>query len=189
MKQSLILDIDLKHNLLTLEGYETVKLPKCKGLTILHFLNKYQNKQFSPTLLRMNIENKQDVEYYQQNEYSFLIQQACDYIPATDRQAIYEVIAEMRKNKAEMEKAQAMNDESLLEYLFDQNEQLNRYLSQTVSINQTIKNLNQAKTNNTKSIKRAMDNLLKYISKENQGVAEIISSHIVINSQVVCLYS
>lgn len=190
MSNIINLSVDISHNTIKYENYPIIKLPKCKGLLILNFLNQHQDKPFSPTLLRLNIENYQELQNYQQiDEYSYLMKQATKYIPATDRQTITEVIKEYKKNLLELDEARKDNDDSKVAYLIDQNEMLSDYLSKSVNFNYTIKNINQTKTNDYKSVKRALDNLIKFIALENQDIAKKISDNLVINSGQICLLS
>lgn len=187
MTKNLNLHIDLSQKTIKVNNNKAVKVPKCKGLDILYFLNNHINQQFTPSKLRMNTENKQDVQYLQQDEYSYLINQACSYIPATDRQTINEVIQELRKNNIALEEAYELHDESKIEYLLDQNEMLQDYLNKSLNLNKTIKNLNQSKINNTKSIKRAISNLIQNIEEQDSWSAKIISDNLIVNSNQVCL--
>ena len=183
------LAVDIHNNSFQLNDFPPITLPKCKGLLILNFLSKNIDKQFSPTNLRMNIENTQDVKFLQQDEFSCLIDQACDYIPATDRQTIKEVIKELKSNATALLIAKEACDESLVEELLEQDEMLLDYLYNAMNFNHTIKNINMAKTNNNRSVKRALKNLLKYIEEQNPELAKIIDSHLIINSSHVCLLS
>lgn len=190
MSNIINLSVDISHNTIKYENYPIIKLPKCKGLLILNFLNQHQDKPFSPSLLRLNIENYQEVQILQQNdEYSYLMKQAFSYLPATDRQTVNEVLMEIRKNKLALEEAQNQHDDSKVAYLIEQNEMLSDYLSKSVNFNYSIKNLNTAKNNDYKSVKRALDNLIKFIALENQDIAKKISDNLVINSGQICLLS
>ncbi len=187
MNQALDLSIDVINNTIIIDDYQAIKVPKCKGLAILDFLTKHINQIFSPTLLRMNIENKEDVHYMQEDEYAVLINQACTYIPATDRKTIIEVIKQIKRNIEEYEVAKFNHDESRCQYLQDQNEQLQDYISKAVNSNKTIRNLNQAKANNSKSVKRALKHLIQYIEAQNPSIAKSISDRLVVTSQFVYL--
>ena len=190
MEEIIKLSVDIKSNTIKIDNLPPIKLQKCKGLVILDFLNQHQDKPFSPTLLRLNIENYQELQNYQQiDEYSYLMKQATKYIPATDRQTITAVIKEYKKNLLELDEARKDNDDSKVAYLMDQNNMLSDYLSKSLNFNYTIKNINQTKTNDYKSVKRALDNLIKFIALENQDIAKKISDNLVINSGQVCLLS
>lgn len=179
--------VDVVNHSVQLNDYPVISLPKCKGLEILNFLNQHIDQQFPPTLLRMNIENNQSVEPLQYDELSILIDQACDYIPMTDRLTIRSVVSELQKNTVALEEAKANHNIAEVDYLLEQNEMLSEYLNQTLNFNHTIRNINQARINDSRSIKRALNKLLEFIANQNPKVAKIIKEHLIINSSHVGL--
>lgn len=179
--------VDVVNHSVQLNDYPVISLPKCKGLEILNFLNQHIDQQFPPTLLRMNIENNQSVEPLQYDELSILIDQACDYIPMTDRLTIRSVVSELQKNTVALEEAKANHNIAEVDYLLEQNEMLSEYLNQTLNFNHTIRNINQARINDSRSIKRALNKLLEFIASQNPKVAKIIKEHLIINSSHVGL--
>lgn len=189
MSKITTLTVDIVNNSIKLNAYPAIVIPKCKGILILNFLNQHIDKPFSPTLLRMNIENNQDMNLLQDDEFSCLIDQACDYIPATDRQAIKEVLRELKSNATAIQVAREHNNESEVEYLIEQNEILSDYLHKAMNFNHTIRNITQTRTNDTKSIKRALHKLIMFAERKNPEVAKIISRHLKISSSSVGLLS
>lgn len=189
MHNSLNVKVDIRNSTLKLNDFPTMTLPKCKGLEILNFLARYQDRQFSPTQLRLNCENNHKTEFLQFDEISYLIEQSCQNIPATDRKTIKEVINELKKNSIELEDANVANDIGKTKQILKQNEALTNYLDDNVNFNNTIKNLNRTRTNDVRSIKRTLAKLIELIRKQDPLQAEIISKHLVVNSSHTCLLS
>lgn len=187
MYEKLVLDVDVKACKITWNDKTTVKIKKCRGLFILALLCENLDKPFTPSLVRINIENNRDVQIMQQDEYSYLLNQACQYIPATDRQTIKEIIQEIHRNELEIIEAREINDDSIVEYLLNKNQMLYDYLSNSVNINHTIKNINQTKINDYRSISRSLEVLIKLIKKQAPQLERIISEHLIVNSQQICL--
>ncbi len=167
--------------LITIQGNDQlITIKATLGAKYLEFLVKNSNRAFSPIRLRNIVLNGMDLGLeshdsidigHKDISYNY---RCYDFISSSDFKTIKQVRAQIKKINLEIFEATCNNDLTRVEELYDEEEKLEKYLSETISINGVMKNFDKSNRKDYYSIHRALEKSLQDVEAVSAYVAKLL---------------